>query len=478
MSTAPSDAAGLSPTPAASRVRFAVVGVATLASVLLYLHRNALGIAGDYMREDLELTTQQWSWVVSAFFWSYALSQVPSGWFTDVFGGRRMLTAYIVAWSICTVATGLVGGLASLILARLACGVSQAGAYPTAAGLLRQWAPVQTRGVASSVVALGGRAGGFLAPLLTAWCIVALTPIDGPSRLEPTDVLNTVGLAKAVVARIAAEEKDPAVEPIVGRRFAPAALVRTRGLAQGATPTDADRVLLTEELNRWIADPAPADEDKTSLTPAESERRNRLAVESYFPGQVRRVYSRGWRPVFLVYGAMGLVAAVLVWVVLRDRPSRHPWCNDAERRFIAGGDAAAITAAESPPLSKAPPLALYQLATHWSMCMNSAGQFFTNVGWVFIVSQLNTFYDEKQVPIETTGLYASLPLFVGWFGMMLGGWWTDALTRRAGLRWGRSVPRAAAGLLAAAAYVACLFDPSVLTVTIAMCVVAFATDVG
>ena len=72
-------------------VRHAILSVLTLMSVLLYLDRFAVGIASEFIREDLHMTQTQMSWFISAFFWSYALCQVPAGWLSDRFGGRVRL---------------------------------------------------------------------------------------------------------------------------------------------------------------------------------------------------------------------------------------------------------------------------------------------------------------------------------------------------------------------------------------------------
>ena len=79
------------PAGPASCVRWQVVGVTTLASVLLYLDRVAIGQVSRNIRESLALSSAQEDWLLSAFFWSYALAQVPSGWASDRWGRRRML---------------------------------------------------------------------------------------------------------------------------------------------------------------------------------------------------------------------------------------------------------------------------------------------------------------------------------------------------------------------------------------------------
>src|SRR5690242_14418744 len=71
-----------------TRVRYLVVSLATAMSVLLYLDRICISFLERFIREDLQLSNDQASWLLSAFFWAYALGQVPAGWLSDRFGAR------------------------------------------------------------------------------------------------------------------------------------------------------------------------------------------------------------------------------------------------------------------------------------------------------------------------------------------------------------------------------------------------------
>src|SRR5262245_33297640 len=173
-----------------TQVRFLVVLLTTLASVLLYLDRICISFAERYIKEDLGLSNDEVGWMLSAFFWTYALAQVPSGFLSDRYGARLMLTLYILLWSLFTGLTGLAAGFTTLLVLRLCFGVAQAGAYPTAGSLLSKWVTFPSRGLASSLVALGGRVGGFVAPFLTAMLIVAFVPVSVPSLLGPADILD------------------------------------------------------------------------------------------------------------------------------------------------------------------------------------------------------------------------------------------------------------------------------------------------
>jgi ACS family glucarate transporter-like MFS transporter len=152
-------------------VRHRILALTTSMAVLLYLDRVCLSLIAPALGADLCFNESQVALILSLFFLGYALAQVPAGWLGDRLGARAMLTACVLAWSLCTALTGVVAGLALLVSARLLCGIAQAGAYPIAARVNSLWTPFPRRAMASSIIALGGRAGGALAPVATAYLI-------------------------------------------------------------------------------------------------------------------------------------------------------------------------------------------------------------------------------------------------------------------------------------------------------------------
>lgn len=129
------------------------------------------------------------SFALSAFFLTYALFQIPMGTLADRYGARKVLALSIAAWSLVTMATGFVLGFVALLGIRLLLGVTEAGAYPAAAGLVKRWARPEERGRCSSIVALGGRVGGAIAPWLTA---LLATGLVGVALVEWVILPNTV----------------------------------------------------------------------------------------------------------------------------------------------------------------------------------------------------------------------------------------------------------------------------------------------
>lgn len=153
-----------------TRIRYWVLGWLCVAATVAYMSRYAISAAETTIREDLTLSVTQMGWVLSAFFWGYALAQIPAGWLGQRWGTRRALTLYAIVWSLAAALTGLAWGFVSLLAARLVFGVAQAGIFPCAANTIRHWLPTSRRAVASgalgSFMNIGGAAGTALTGLM------------------------------------------------------------------------------------------------------------------------------------------------------------------------------------------------------------------------------------------------------------------------------------------------------------------------
>ena len=147
--------------------RYAIVGVTAVAALLMYIDRVCISILADPIQTDLGLSETQKADMLGAFFFTYALFQIPVGALADRFGPRIVLALCIAGWSAVTAATGLVWSFPALVGVRLLLGFTEAGAYPAAAGLVKRWARPEERGRFSSIVAAGGRFGMASAPWLT-----------------------------------------------------------------------------------------------------------------------------------------------------------------------------------------------------------------------------------------------------------------------------------------------------------------------
>jgi MFS family permease len=171
MSKTASPAEPLSP----SHTRYAVLLGLCLVTVIGYVHRNSIAVAEKEMRTDLGLTPEQMGWVLSAFFLTYALFQIPTAWLGHLWGTRRALPLFTLGSSLTTALLGLGGGVVGLCTARLGQGVAQAGFFPAATNSFRRWFPVTQRALASGSLGSAMSVGGVVGAALTGILLVHIS---------------------------------------------------------------------------------------------------------------------------------------------------------------------------------------------------------------------------------------------------------------------------------------------------------------
>src|SRR5438046_2021411 len=101
------------PSPAAgkaTRVRYGVLAFACSLSMITYLDRVCFAYALGPLVKVLGLNSiADLKNAITAFAFSYAIFEIPSGWLGDVYGPRRVLIRIVLWWSVFTALTGLVG---------------------------------------------------------------------------------------------------------------------------------------------------------------------------------------------------------------------------------------------------------------------------------------------------------------------------------------------------------------------------------
>jgi ACS family D-galactonate transporter-like MFS transporter len=151
----------------ATRARFTILVLITIGTMINYLDRTIISVAAPGLSKELDLSPALMGIAFSAFSWTYAAAQIPGGIFLDRVGVRLTYFLSVTLWSLCTVAQGLVSGLASLVGARLALGIAEAPAYPCNSRVLSSWFPQHERARATGVYSVGQYAGlAFLSPIL------------------------------------------------------------------------------------------------------------------------------------------------------------------------------------------------------------------------------------------------------------------------------------------------------------------------
>jgi MFS family permease len=109
-------------------VRYRVVAFAVSLAALTYLDRVCISVLAPDIMKDLGLSRIQMSYVFSAFTLAYAAFEIPTAWWADRVGSRRVLARIVAWWSTFTIASGAAFNYPSLLGVRFLFGAGEAGA--------------------------------------------------------------------------------------------------------------------------------------------------------------------------------------------------------------------------------------------------------------------------------------------------------------------------------------------------------------
>ncbi|MBV8575767.1 MAG: MFS transporter, partial [Acetobacteraceae bacterium] len=154
--------------------RWFIVLMCFLAVAINYIDRANLGVAVPLIQKEFGIDPALMGLILSGFFWTYALMQLPGGWLIDRFGARLTYTAATLIMCIATIATGLVRGVASMFACRMLLGAGEAFCYPVNAKVTALWFRRSERGFATGIWASGSRVGSALSIPLVAFIISLL----------------------------------------------------------------------------------------------------------------------------------------------------------------------------------------------------------------------------------------------------------------------------------------------------------------
>jgi len=190
--------------------RWAVIGLLFVASFINYLDRATISVALPLISADFHLGPETKGLLLSSFFWSYALMQIPVGWCADRFSLRWLYAGLFALWSLACGMTGLAGSLAVLLLLRILLGIGESIYLPGGTKIVSVLFSSRERGLPSGLFDSGTRAGLALgAPLiaglvllygwrhmfalvgftafawLVPWLLVAPPSLRGQPRVSP-----------------------------------------------------------------------------------------------------------------------------------------------------------------------------------------------------------------------------------------------------------------------------------------------------
>jgi ACS family glucarate transporter-like MFS transporter len=184
-----------------------IFGLAATTSFLLYLHRYTWNLVRPELETEYNLSNTQLEALGSAFFFPYALGQIPGGILCDLFGPHIFLVVIIIAWSALLPLHGLVGSFTGLLAVRGGFGLFQAGCYPALSQVTRAWFPMRRRTQIQGWIASAfGRGGGAMASIIMGSFLMGYMELHWLTSLW---ILSAAGIIFALIFLVLFRNSPP-----------------------------------------------------------------------------------------------------------------------------------------------------------------------------------------------------------------------------------------------------------------------------
>lgn len=156
------------------RLRWRIAGLVAAGVLINYFDRISLSVAGPQLERSFHLTPAALGVLFSAFFWSYALLQIPAGLLLDRLGVSRVGRWSAFLWSAAQVLTACAGGFAGVFAARLLLGLAEAPSFPASSKAIGYWFPRSERALSTALYDVGAKFSNVIGVPLVALAVVRL----------------------------------------------------------------------------------------------------------------------------------------------------------------------------------------------------------------------------------------------------------------------------------------------------------------
>ena len=119
--------------------------------LIAYIDRVNLSVAAPQLQHDFNLDPGQMGLLLSAFFWSYAFLQIPTGLILDRFGVSLVGRVGALLWTVASVIIAFTGGFGGLFIARALLGVAEAPSFPASSKATGYWFPRNERAMSTAI---------------------------------------------------------------------------------------------------------------------------------------------------------------------------------------------------------------------------------------------------------------------------------------------------------------------------------------
>jgi ACS family hexuronate transporter-like MFS transporter len=149
--------------------RWVICAVLLLGVTKNYMDRQVIAVLKGTLQHDLGWSEIDYGNLVFTFQLAYALGLVFVGRLIDQVGTRIGYALAMVAWSLASMAHGMMSSFSGFLAARFALGFGEAGVFPASIKAIAEWFPKKERALATGIFNAGTNIGAILTPLLVPW---------------------------------------------------------------------------------------------------------------------------------------------------------------------------------------------------------------------------------------------------------------------------------------------------------------------
>ena len=155
-------------------LRWFVVGLVAIATVINYVDRNALAVMWPSISEELGMDKNDYALILTFFMVGYAFGQSLFGKIFDAIGTRVGFVLAIAVWSVAIALHATVRSVLAFGIVRFGLAVGEAGNWPGATKANAEWFPINERALAQGIFNAGASVGAVVSAPLIALLYIAL----------------------------------------------------------------------------------------------------------------------------------------------------------------------------------------------------------------------------------------------------------------------------------------------------------------
>src|SRR5258708_2329103 len=160
------------PRGALGNFRWVICAVLLLGVTKNYMDRQVIAVLKGTLQHDLHWSEIDYCNLVFTFQLAYATGLLFVGRLVDLVGTRIGYALAMVAWSLASMAHGMMSSFGGFLGARFALGFGEAGVFPASIKAIAEWFPKKERALATGIFNAGTNVGAIITPVILPWIAI------------------------------------------------------------------------------------------------------------------------------------------------------------------------------------------------------------------------------------------------------------------------------------------------------------------